>query len=160
MTETPTELSKARAILYATGVAHVTGGLAYGVAYAQGRSQASELRAAAEAERGKYEMRIAELEGDLSGARHQIDLLEGRRALSRATIALADRNFGSAESALRASGKTLMLSVRPDEKDLAALAKKVNEFKIQIAENTDPQRRELLALAERFDELVPKPKAP
>jgi hypothetical protein len=160
MTETPAGLSRARAVLYVTGVAVATGGLAYGVAYAQGRSQASDLRAAAEAERGKYEMRVAELAGDLERARHRIDLLEGRRALGRATIALADRNFGSAESALRASGALLTGSVAPEEKDLAALAKKVSEFKIQIAENTDSQRRELLALAERFDELVPKSKAP
>ncbi|HVZ34160.1 MAG TPA: hypothetical protein VG963_17155 [Polyangiaceae bacterium] len=158
-------------------LAALMAGLGYGAGRLHARLQArdteAQLRAAEQARVRELEHAQAVQQEALTSARAAVEragsersrllalarLYEGYRVTQQALSALDARNFGIAESGLRAAQQELApLSSQID--GLAPLLAQMADTKIVVTDNLAPQHQAILALVTRLDELIVVHRAP
>lgn len=132
---TVTRTSAVRKWLIVVGVALLAVGIAYGAGFIVGASGKAELEERAET------------------ASRQARLLEARRRLDLAHLALENQNFGIAEAHVRASAQKLADAT--DDGPMAELAREVAETRIGVTSDIAAQQDHVRGLIDRFDELHP-----
>lgn len=149
-------MSGARNWLIIVGILLLGGVAAYFVGGAMARSHAKEQAAAASAQLQAAQAQAATLKSVNR-------LLTANIWVVRATAALDDRNFGTANEAVskaRASLDTVdPVAAHLDATALAALKTKAAAVQIPVATNLEPQRAQLLALEADIGALVARAEA-
>jgi cellobiose-specific phosphotransferase system component IIA len=123
------------------------------VTYGAGRLQTASRIEAAQGETKKAEGERDQAREELREARRVIEVLEARRALHRALVALDERNFGIAQQKLEQAGALLAKG----DKELEALGKAISAYRLLATEDVGAQRTRVLVFATKLDELVPPP---
>ena len=126
--------------LITVGVSLLVAAGAYGAGWFQGSAGTGNLEAIAEA------------------ATRDARLLEARRRLDLAHVALENQNFGIAEAHLRAAA--LKLDAAELTGPMEAFAREVAEMRIGVAGDIAVQQRRLRELIDRFDQLHPPASEP
>ncbi len=152
-------MKNAKQIGIAIGVGLVALAAAYGVGRLQtaGRVDDAERRASAAASASATAVDVAR--ANLDVCRGNVTRLEARRQLDLALIALEERNFGIAQERLESS-RAFLAATKGGDPELAKLAGEIEATKLVAAEDLGDQRKKLLGLLKRLDELVPAPKNP
>lgn len=115
-------------------------------AYVTGRLQGSAGTKAAE-------QRAASAEQAQSKLAERISLLEARRRLHLAEVALDQRNFGIAESQVTAAAELLAKSKA--DGGLAELRASIAQSKLRASEDVGAERKKVEGWISKIDELVP-----
>lgn len=116
------------------GLALLATVVAFGVGYFLGRAGQDELQERA------------------ATATRQSHLLEGRRRLDLAHVALEQRNFGIAEAHVRAAAQKLDAATEDGPEPMQALARQVAETRIGVTGDIAGQQQELRRLIDGFDQ--------
>lgn len=95
----------------------------------------------------------AELEERAEATTRDARLLEARRRLDLAHLALEHHNYGIAEAHVR--GAAQILDAATDDGPMADLAREVAETRIGVTSDIAAQQQRLRELIERFDRLHP-----
>ncbi len=137
----------------------IIAGVAVGLllaSYVTGRLQTHSAIGTAEhaTEQAKTESTRAHTSAET--AKQLVDRLEGRRHLDLALRQIDHRNFGTAADELRAAAALLQRS-QPTG-DLDKLAKDLSAYRLIATEDVNKQREQVLAMVDRFDQLVPPAK--
>ena len=148
-----TVVVRRKTLVISTLVALGSVGVAYGVGRLQGTVEVRRVEAKAATDVKQEGEETNKLRTELASTRMKLLRLEARRELHKALLALDQRNFGIAQQHVELSGK-LLDSSHPSDGELARLAKAIAGKKLIATEDLAAQRRELLAWANRFDELV------
>jgi hypothetical protein len=139
--------------VYATLAALVAGATGYAVAHAKARSA---LSAADEREKA---LQSAHATGETASRKAneklstRVRLLEARRTLNGALLAVEERNFGTAQERLRAAGNAQLKDAGEDTA-LKQAAERTHAFRIGVAEDIGEQRDRLVALSREVDQAL------
>jgi len=96
---------------------------------------------------------IEELERQAESATRQARLLEARRRLDLTHVELENRNFGHAESHLRAAAQKLNAFAEEDGR-MGQLARDVAETQIGNTSDMAAQKQKIRAFISRFDQIL------
>lgn len=137
-----------RRVLVVCGLAALLGA-AYGVGRLEGEVARERVAEHAASKAEKYSNELRELRAAAAAGRARTRLLEARRQLHRASLALVAHNFGTARERLSLVARELG---RPDvAPELAALGSELGDFEPAVLADVAADRQHLDALAERFD---------
>jgi hypothetical protein len=131
--------------------------VAYGVGRVQGCSQVQQAEGKAQEAESAKQSATTELKTQLDQTRRRVDLLEGRRHLHLALLAMDKRNFGIAQSHLQNANKLLKRGAQEGSEE-AKLHGRVEQLILVATEDFAPQRQKVLDVIEAFDALVPPDK--
>ncbi len=128
--------------------------VAYGVGRVQGCSQVRQAEGKAEEAESAKQSATSELQTELNQTRRRVDLLEGRRHLHLALLAMDNRNFGIAQSHLQNASKLLKRGAK-EGSEQAKLHDRVGQLILVATEDFASQRQKVLDVIEAFDSAVP-----
>lgn len=106
---------------------------------------------------GVSESQLKRVQDDLAQSRYRAQLLEARSLLLRAAIDLEKRNFGTANTRLRAAADELKNLPVSDSVNsaLSALQREMSSTNLVVATDVEKQRARVLEFGERLDSLTP-----
>jgi hypothetical protein len=144
---------KLQIALAALLVLFITGGGAFAAGRGQGRIQGAEPLAGVNAALSACELDRANRGAALDERHDHILTLEARRRIARAGEELDARNFGHAETELRAAADALSQTVdsHPEVGDLLARLSAAN---VSVAADLDQQRSAIRAFAAELDGFI------
>jgi hypothetical protein len=129
--------------------------IAAAVAYFAGQNKANTQISALRGQLVQAQSRLAPLEATNT-------ILRARGLVQSAVAALEQRNFGSADSDIKAASG-LLESVPPggaaDAERLSALGKQLEDVKVSVSDDVGAQRSRLTDLAAQMESLLPAPEA-
>ncbi len=96
--------------------------------------------------------------GELEERAERAALLEARRRLAQAEVAVGEQNFGIAEGHVRAAAQ--QLDETEPEGGLAQLAAEIAQVRIGVTSDIPEQQRKLRELVARFDRELDPPGSP
>lgn len=134
------------AVLLAASAAALIGGYVWG---AHGTAQAEQRTAKAEGSLTRLSTACQTEKDELN---RQVLLLDVHRQLTKALVALDERNFGIAQSSLAASAK--QIRAVSSEGELGQLAGSLEAVRLVATEDLGPERSKILDLARRLDGLL------
>jgi hypothetical protein len=131
--------------------------------YGYGRWQGAKAVAGAQAEvagvRESAAARAGQARSELTDLRGQVQMLQARRHLDRALMALDERNFGTAAEALHTAGSELAAVQPPpagaDPTVLARLAQEIQAARLAVSEDFSQQRSRILGWIRELDTQFP-----
>ncbi|HZO87917.1 MAG TPA: hypothetical protein VFB38_06215 [Chthonomonadaceae bacterium] len=149
-------MSKGKRILIGAGIALVIAAALFLVGFFIGRGQMAAQQAQAQQLRAQAQ----QLRAQFATAEALSRLLVARGWVYRATIDLEQRNFGLANSDL-SRATAILRSVQPaqagvDPTQMQRLAQAIAGTNVQVATDIGNQRRQILALADGLDTLLPQ----
>jgi hypothetical protein len=147
-------MANAKGIGIGVVVALACAGAAYGVGRFQGSEKVHDAEARASAAASQSASAVGSTRVALDIERGKVARLEGRRRLHLAIIAMEDRNFGIADENLAAARKNLAGAAGGDP-ELAKVATDLEGLKIVATDDIGEQRKKLLDLCRRIDNLLP-----
>ena len=134
----------------------------YGVGRAQGAHEVSRVEATARAAQARMDgsarnlrSQVERLEGEVGRARHATALVEGRRQLGLALLALDERNFGIAQGQIDAARAALRDVGGADDPGLGEVARSLAGLNVIAAGDFADQRARVLAIVRAFDLHLP-----
>jgi len=132
---------------------------AYGYGRWQGAKVVAGVQAAVAGERDSAVARVGQARSELTDLRGQVQLLQARRHLDRALMAIDERNFGTATDALHTAGGELAAIQTPpsgaDPAVLSRLAQELQSVRLVVAENFSEQRGRIMGWIRELDAQFP-----
>ncbi len=138
-------LRKAWHVTVVMGWVFLGAAVGWGIGSIQGRLAMQEAR------RG-FDEEKAQLAAKAQQAAVTERALLARRGIHQALVALEQRNFGTAEEIARQAGEQLS-SLGEGWEDYAEMAQLLSEFRPTVSDDVSEQRRQLMELSRRFDQL-------
>ncbi|GAC1299416.1 MAG: hypothetical protein NVS3B20_20800 [Polyangiales bacterium] len=150
-------MANARGIAIGVGAGLVVAALAYGVGRAQGSAGVDDAERRAATATATSSSAVAAVQGVLEGERNRSALLEARRRLHLAIVALDERNFGIAQEQLDGA-HAILVSVERTDPSLQEFAKDLAALKLAASDDVGEQRVKVLALCKKLDARMPTTK--
>jgi hypothetical protein len=139
----------------------VIGGLvalvAVAIAYGVGRMQMTPKINSAETAASSAAAGVRSAQAQVTAEHAKVLELEARRRLDLALLALDDRNFGIAQSDLKAAARLLGDAHAAPDGDLGKLKAQIEKVNVTVTQDLSAQRGQLVSLIQRFDQIVPPP---
>ncbi len=129
-----------------------------GAAYAVGRADAGAkteaVRTAAAQAAESHQEETAELAAQVQTERRRTVLLEARRRIHIALIALDERNFGIASQELNGAGSMMSTVQGAADGPIAVLATRLHGYKTVVTNDLGTQRGEIVGFAKKLDAVL------
>ena len=152
-----TDLKSKRVLAAVGGGVLVAVLVAYGVGRIQGCSQVQQAEEKAQEAESAKQSATSKLENQLEQTRRRVVLLEGRRYLHLALLAMDKRNFGIAQNHLQNASKLLDKGAE-EGSEQAKLQDRIEKLTLVATEDFAAQRQKVLDVIEALDTLVPPAK--
>jgi hypothetical protein len=129
-------------------------GVSYWIGWAEGAAKTAAIEQRAEQQKEGLEKNTGQLQQRLSSAEQRIKLLEARRDLHRALMALELDNFGTARKQLAKTHQLISNHKPIPGSPLSELNEALLRVELAVTADPLPLRLELTQLAQDFDEIL------
>lgn len=129
--------------------------VAVAIAYGVGRMQVAPKLRQAEAAVSSATQAAKAAHAKAQAEHSRVLRLEARRRFDLALLALDDRNFGIAQTDLKAAAALIHKSAPSADSDLAKLEARVEKMNLTVTQDLASERNQLVELIRRFDQIVP-----
>jgi hypothetical protein len=151
--ETATRRSPLKCWLYGTLATLAAGGIGYGVAYGQGQGAINAVQAELDSRVKAHADEKRAWDEQMAKLRRENALLDARRTLDSALLALESNNFGIAQQRLEQAGLAIAKNAGDDSK-LKAVAAKIGDYHINVTGDIREQRAGLNTLLASVDQAI------
>jgi hypothetical protein len=148
-----------RIIALVLGFAVLLGG-AYAVGRADAGSKTEAVKEQAAAAQATHQQATANLAAQVQSERRRIVLLEARRRIHVALIALDERNFGIASQELDGAGSMMSTVEGAADGPIAELSARLHGYKTVVTNDLGSQRAEIVAFAKKLDVVLDREEPP
>lgn len=159
-TGTSPRMERLKKLLLGVGVGAAILGGAYGVGRLQGAAETTRVREATGRTQAQLSDRATRAEELAARNGRRAALLEGRRQLDVALLAMDERNFGIAQHRLEDARRSLREAQPFEQPPMAAVFARLSSLNIIAAGDFADQRANILRLIQDFDARlsVPSPR--